>query len=182
MGEWGGYCWALQLIAADDPVTCAIYAKENNLLDLPGWKRFKSIAKRQKKFTRMVNQAKLRSYHTAPCYKYGFEVPRDYAHAMQLDEKNKNTRWKDAVALDFLQIDEYQAFRDHGHHTKAHHPTSYKKICAYLVFDIKHDGRHALLFWHSNTANIPDDNVTSDKRGVTKNEQECTGIGFVLVT
>ena len=35
----------LQIIAADDPVTCAIYARDNNLLGLPGWKRFKSIAK-----------------------------------------------------------------------------------------------------------------------------------------
>jgi len=34
----------LTLIAADDPVTCAIYAKENGLLDLDGWKRFKGIA------------------------------------------------------------------------------------------------------------------------------------------
>ena len=39
----------LQIIAADDPVT---YVRDNNLLELPGWKRFKSIAKRQKKFTR----------------------------------------------------------------------------------------------------------------------------------
>ena len=28
----------LTIIAADDPVTCAIYAKENGLLDLDGWK------------------------------------------------------------------------------------------------------------------------------------------------
>ena len=35
-------------IAADDPITCAIYAKDNGLLDTPGWKRFKSIARRQK--------------------------------------------------------------------------------------------------------------------------------------
>jgi len=28
----------LTLIAADNPVTCAIYAKENGLLDLDGWK------------------------------------------------------------------------------------------------------------------------------------------------
>jgi hypothetical protein len=34
-------------IAANDPVTCAIYAKDNNLLDVPGWKRFKSIARCQ---------------------------------------------------------------------------------------------------------------------------------------
>ena len=68
----------LQAIAKDDPVTCAIYAKENGLLDLPGWKQFKSIARREKKFTRMVNQAKLRSFNNAPKFKNGFEIPRTY--------------------------------------------------------------------------------------------------------
>ena len=28
----------LAIIAADDPVTCTNYAKENGLLDLDGWK------------------------------------------------------------------------------------------------------------------------------------------------
>ena len=37
------------IIGADSPVVCAVYAKENNLLDTPGWKRFKRIANRQKK-------------------------------------------------------------------------------------------------------------------------------------
>ena len=83
----------LRAIAADDPVTCAIYARENGLLETPGWTRFKKIAAREKKFVRMVKQAKLRSFNTAPRYKYGFEVPRDYAHAMRLDERNKNSKW-----------------------------------------------------------------------------------------
>jgi hypothetical protein len=48
----------LQIIAKDDPVTCAIYAKDKSLLDTPGWKHFKYIAKHQKKFTQMVSQAK----------------------------------------------------------------------------------------------------------------------------
>ncbi len=39
----------LTIIAADDPITCAIYASENDLLELDGWKRFKGQAKRQKK-------------------------------------------------------------------------------------------------------------------------------------
>jgi hypothetical protein len=30
----------LKTIAADDPVTCAEYAKENILLDTEGWKKF----------------------------------------------------------------------------------------------------------------------------------------------
>jgi hypothetical protein len=53
-------------IAADDPVTCAIYAKDNNLLDVPSWKRFKSIARCQQHMFRMANQAKLRSFRLAP--------------------------------------------------------------------------------------------------------------------
>jgi hypothetical protein len=53
----------LQIIPSDDP---AISAKDNNLLDLAGWKCFKSIARHQKKFTHLVNQAKLRSFNTAP--------------------------------------------------------------------------------------------------------------------
>ena len=76
---------SLSIIAADDPVACAICAKENDLLDQPGWKRFKSIARRHKKYIRMVNQAKLRSYHTAPKYMFGYEIPRDCEHAKQLD-------------------------------------------------------------------------------------------------
>ena len=35
----------LSVLAADDPVTCAIYAKENDLLHIDGWKRFRNLAK-----------------------------------------------------------------------------------------------------------------------------------------
>lgn len=52
----------LTIIAADDPVTCAIYARDNNLLDIPGWKHFKTIAKHQKNFFCAANQAKLWSF------------------------------------------------------------------------------------------------------------------------
>ncbi len=34
----------LTLIAADDPVTCTLYARDNDLLEVDGWKRFKRIA------------------------------------------------------------------------------------------------------------------------------------------
>jgi hypothetical protein len=67
MGEWvGSHSEPLQVIAKDNPVTCAIDAKENYFLYIDGWKQFKSIVKRQKKYIRMVNQAKLRSYNNAP--------------------------------------------------------------------------------------------------------------------
>jgi hypothetical protein len=72
MVELGDYQRTPKVIAADDPVTCAIYARENGLLNQPRWKRFQDIAKNEKEFTRKVNQAKLKSFNTAPKYKYGY--------------------------------------------------------------------------------------------------------------
>ncbi len=132
----------LSVIAADDPVTCAIYAREHGLLDTPGWKRFKKIANREKKLLRMANQAKLRSFNTSPKFKYGFELPRNYEHAVFLDNRNGNTKWQDAAKLEFDQLDEYSTFEDYGDSNATTPPAGYKKIRVHLVFDVKHDGRH----------------------------------------
>ena len=56
----------LHIITADDPVSCVIYVKEHNLLEQEGWKRFKRLARRQKKLIRLPNQAKLQSFRTKP--------------------------------------------------------------------------------------------------------------------
>jgi hypothetical protein len=53
---------SLDMMESDIPVTCAQYAMEKNLLDTDGWKRFKRIAKSEKKLKRMINQAKLSNY------------------------------------------------------------------------------------------------------------------------
>ena len=42
----------LSIIAQDDPVTCAAYAKKHQLLDLPEWNKLKQIAKNQKILTK----------------------------------------------------------------------------------------------------------------------------------
>ena len=38
----------LSVLGADDPATCAFYAKENGLSHIDGWERFKNLAKRDK--------------------------------------------------------------------------------------------------------------------------------------
>jgi hypothetical protein len=50
----------LSVIAADNPVTCAVYAREHDLLDVEGWKRFRNLAKHEKHFLRLVKQAKMK--------------------------------------------------------------------------------------------------------------------------
>jgi hypothetical protein len=150
----------LGIIAADDPVTCAIYARDNDLLLNPGWKRFKTIAKKQKKMFRMANQAKLRSFRTASKYQYGFEIPRNYAHCIELDAKNGNLKWTISTVLEFEQLAEYDTFTDLGIDGKP--PADFKKIRVHLIYAVKHDGRHkARCVADGHLTDIPLDSVYS---------------------
>ena len=88
----------------------------------------------------MVNQSYLKSIRRSPIYKYGFEIPRSVKHAHELDAKNGNTRWGDAIRTEISQIVEYETFDDRGKGTKV--PNAYKLIRCHFVFDVKHDGRH----------------------------------------
>jgi hypothetical protein len=149
----------LSAIAKDDPVTCAIYAKDAGLLEVEGWKRFKALARRQKKLIRMVNQAKLRSYRTAPKYQYGFEVPKDYQHAVRLDRQAGNNKWQDSTKLEMDQLNEYDTFKDYG---RVGSIPDYKKIRVHLIFAIKHDGRHkSRLVADGHLTDVPLDSVYS---------------------
>ena len=130
------------VLAADDPVTCAQHARDNGLLDTPGWKGFKGIAKRDKKYFRMAKQAYLRSFCSAPKCKCGVEIPKDFKDAQRLDALNGNTEWADARALELSQIDECQCFEDKGHMNKVKAPEGHKRIRVHFVHDCKHDGRH----------------------------------------
>ncbi len=148
------------IIAKDDPVTLAQYALDNGLLDTPGWKRFRDLAKRQKKMLRLVNQAKLRSYRESKRYKFGYEIPKDYLDAVRLDEQNNNTRWQDSVDIEMDQIHSYDTFRDLG--KDAAIPNGYKKIRVHLVFDCKADGRHkARLVADGHLTDVPAESVYS---------------------
>jgi len=152
----------LNLIAADDPVSCAQYAKENNLLEKPGWKQFRNTARRQKKFIRMMNQAKLRSYRTSPKYMFGYEIPRDYKHAVELDKQNGNTKWQDCTELEMAQLREYNVFADIGNAQTTRIPTGFKKIRVHLVYAAKHDGRHkARLVADGHLTDVPNESVYS---------------------
>ena len=67
-------------------------------------------------------------------------MARSHAHAMQLDAKNGNKKWKEAVNTELSQISEYETFEDKGKGAKV--PKDYKRIRCHFVFDVKHDGRH----------------------------------------
>ena len=65
-----------------------------------------------------MNQAKLRSYHTSPKYKYGFQVPKNYDEAIKLDNKFGNNKWKEATNIEMGSMEDYEVFDNAGHTPK----------------------------------------------------------------
>jgi len=146
----------------DDPVTVAIYARDNGLLDEPGWKLpgLKKIAMTQKKLIRMANKAKLHSFRSKPMHMHGFQVPRNHAEALELDRINGNTMWIDAETTELNQMDECKSFIDKGVGFKP--GSNYKRIRVHMVHAVKHDGRHkAQLVAGGHLAETPIDSVCS---------------------
>jgi hypothetical protein len=71
---------------------------------------------------------------------YGFEIPRDYTHAVRLDSQNGHTKWQDSTVLEMAQLADYDAFTDKG--IDGDPGKDFKKIRVHLVYAVKHDGRH----------------------------------------
>ena len=69
MGNRGISTEPLALIVSYDPVTCAIYTNNKNLLETSGRKRCKGISKRQNKMFIFSNQENLISFRMAFIYK-----------------------------------------------------------------------------------------------------------------
>ena len=88
----------LSIIAADDPVTCAAYAKQHDLLALEGWCRFRNLPKKDKVLARAIKQSKIsqarkyidklaatyrRLFHDDP--PKGYKIPLDKNDHPELD-------------------------------------------------------------------------------------------------
>ena len=138
----------LSIIAADDPVTCEAYAKENDLLALEGWCRFRSLAKKDKVLARAIKQRMIRQVRRSQTYMFEYLIPRNYMEAMQFDSENKNSKWYDAIKLEMESMLEYKVFKRWDkaifdkHKKVTNPPKGYHRIKVHLVFAVKFDGRH----------------------------------------
>ncbi|KAL7579874.1 hypothetical protein ACA910_004884 [Epithemia clementina (nom. ined.)] len=96
---------------------------------------------------RAAKQSRIKQTRHSIKYQFGFQVPRDYKEAVELDTKHGNTKWQDAIEMELLQISSYDSFKDYGEAqwsngkiTNA--PPGYQKIRVHLIFAVKHDGRN----------------------------------------
>jgi len=124
----------------DHKVDLALYARNNNLLDLPSWRKYRRLAKRHKVLRRLICQAKLKSYKSSPKYMFGIRVPNNHEEAMYLDQLNGNTKWRDAEIKEVDEMNEIGVFRSKGRNAPV--PSNFKLIRVHMVYAVKHDGRH----------------------------------------
>jgi glutathione peroxidase-family protein len=122
----------------------ALYAKRVSLLDTPGWKQFRQLVKNSKTLARMANQAKLHNFWNQPVYKFGYQVPRNHREAVEIDERNGNTKFQDVEKEEIAALNSKDCFKNLGKDTKT--PAGYKKIPCHFVYDMKLDGQHKARF------------------------------------
>ena len=161
--EWGDNTQSfepLNVIAEDNPIACAHYAKDNNLLNTRGWKHFKNLLRSEFSINAAFSVNKQAFNPNSIKFKFGLQVPRTPKEAFELDLKLGQTKWADAIQTELSQIHNYETFKNLGKETKA--PEGYKKIRVRFVFDIKHDGRHkARLVAGGHLTDEPEDSVYS---------------------
>jgi len=108
-------------------------------------------------------------------YKFGIEIPRNVAHALELDRKNGNNLWRDAISAEIGTLTDMKVFRILEHGARA--PSDYKMIPMWIIFDVKMGTfrRKALLVTGSHTTEPPASDTYSS---VTSKESVC--LAFLL--
>ena len=125
----------LSIIKESYPIQMAEYAISNNLQHEPAFTWW--VNHTLKKRDRIIKKVKTSYPHRKGKLKYGIIVPSTVEEALQLDRKNNNTLWTDAmekemknsrIAFELLSRDDKP-------------PPGYKKITCHMNFEIKMDLR-----------------------------------------
>ena len=141
---------------ADSNPTHIISFARNNI-DFLGKMPFCHLIQYCKSKTSVDNAGALKASAnpTSMKYKFGFQVPKEIKNAIELDNKNGNSLYQDAVKTELKQLTDYQTFivLDSGEDI----PNGYQKIPYHMVFGVKYDLIHTKthregIIWRSNYA------------------------------
>jgi hypothetical protein len=92
-----------------------------------------------------VHIARIPKVSTSPAgikYKLGIQVPKGIKNAIDIDQKNGNQLWQEAINTELKQLTDYLTFI--VLYSGEDIPTGYRKITYHMVFDIKYDLRYNL--------------------------------------
>ena len=155
------------LILDSDPISVATYARENHLLQTPGWKQFNRRARLNRKAIRRLRR--LMKGHRGgkgPQFIYGVRIPDRQKSPRDLDRENGNTLWADAQRYEIGCYDKHEVFEDMGPATQELInrllAQGFQRIRLIWSYAVKHDGtRRARLCAGGHTTIIEIEFTTS---------------------
>jgi hypothetical protein len=133
--SWVNY-FALSL---SSPKPIISFARNNNLLDKMPFCQLTQYCRSNT----AVHITRILKVSTIPAgikYKFGIQVPKGIKNSIDLDKKNGNQLWQEAIKTELRQLTDYQTFI--LLHSGEDIPTGYQKIPYHMVFDVKYDLRH----------------------------------------
>ena len=112
-------------------VETAEYARARGISNKPAftWWVPYTLRKREVILTAVKNQIRKMTH------KYGIEISRDVEHAHEIDARNGNTMWRDALKKEMYNVGVAFEILDEG----AHAPHGWKQVTRHLVWDVKMD-------------------------------------------
>ena len=113
------------------PVETAEFAKSRGIDDESAFVWW--VPHMLRKRNAIISAMKMRLRKTT--HKYGIKIPTSVDHAMEVDTKNGNTMWRDAVALEMFNAGVAFAILEEGQSA----PTGWKKASGHLIWDVKMD-------------------------------------------
>ena len=114
------------------PIESAEYEISSQLTDSPAfawWVPF-TLKKRDQIISKVQHRLVKKKF------KYGFEVPNSVQEAYEIDKRNNNTRWRDAISKEMRNVRiAFRLLQDDDNI-----PPAYEFVPCHLIFDVKMDG------------------------------------------
>ena len=132
----------LSNLKESDPITIASYAKKKKLTDKTGWRWAKKV--RDLDPSRMIRVARriCKAMRSTVKFQFGVQVPRNSREAYDLDRKNGDNLWAEAIRKEVGQLLEFETFKILPRGSSP--PAGYQKIPTITTFAVKHDGRRKM--------------------------------------
>ena len=153
------------------PVETAEYARVRGISNEPAfaWWVLYTLRKQEA----IVAAVKNRIWITT--HKYGIEVPRDVKHAHEIDSRNGNIMWRDALKKEMYNVGVAFEILDEG----AHVPHGWKQVTGHLVWDVKMDFTGKAR-WVLDGHKTPDP-IGSTYAGVVSRESVCIALTYAAL-
>ena len=113
------------------PVEAAEFAKARNLVSEPAFAWW--VPNTFRRWNAILSAVK--AWFTKQTHKYGIEIPRDIAHAKELDCINGNTLWMDALKKEMYNVGVAFEVLEEGVRAL----NGWTKVTGHLVWDVKMD-------------------------------------------